>query len=78
MVADATEIIQKSTNKTWNFDRVYSPVEDNRSIYADTASSMIESTISGFNATIFAYGQTSSGELLMINLLTFPPFVYLR
>ena len=30
MVADATEIIQKSTNKTWNFDRVYSPVEDNR------------------------------------------------
>ena len=62
MVADATEIIQKSTNKTWNFDRVYSPVEDNRSIYADTAASMIESTISGFNATIFAYGQTSSGE----------------
>ena len=62
MVADATEIIQKATNKTWNFDRVYSPVEDNRSIYADTAASMIESTISGFNATIFAYGQTSSGK----------------
>ena len=62
MVADATEIIQKATNKTWNFDRVYSPVEDNRSIYADTAASMIESTISGFNATIFAYGQTGSGK----------------
>ena len=33
-----------------------------RNIYVETASPMIESTISGFNATIFAYGQTSSGE----------------
>jgi len=61
-VFDATDIVQKNTNKSWTFDRVYSPVEDNRAVYVDTCSQMIESTISGFNATIFAYGQTSSGK----------------
>lgn len=32
-----------------------------RAVYIDTASDIIESTVSGFNTTIFAYGQTSSG-----------------
>ena len=31
-------------------------------MYLDTAATMIESTVAGFNATIFAYGQTSSGK----------------
>ena len=31
-------------------------------MYTDTASEMIESVVSGFNTTIFAYGQTSSGK----------------
>ena len=34
-----------------------------RTVYVDTASEMIESVVSGFNTTIFAYGQTSSGKL---------------
>ena len=29
-VVDAKEIIRKGTDKTWTFDRVYNPVEDNR------------------------------------------------
>ena len=33
-----------------------------RYVYFDTAATMIESTVAGFNATIFAYGQTSSGK----------------
>ena len=37
-------------------------IDNSRSIYADTAATMIENTIAGFNATIFAYGQTSSGK----------------
>ena len=35
-----------------------------RAVYSDTASSIIEQTVSGFNTTIFAYGQTSSGMCL--------------
>ena len=34
-----------------------------RTVYVDTTSEMIESVVSGFNTTIFAYGQTSSGKL---------------
>ena len=29
-VMDAREIVRKGTDKTWTFDRVYNPVEDNR------------------------------------------------
>ena len=31
-------------------------------MYCDTVCPLIEATISGFNSTIFAYGQTSSGK----------------
>ena len=31
-------------------------------MYCDTVCPLIEATISGFNTTIFAYGQTSSGK----------------
>ena len=29
-VLDAKDIVRKGTDKTWTFDRVYNPVEDNR------------------------------------------------
>ena len=29
-VLDAKEIVRKGTDKSWTFDRVYNPVEDNR------------------------------------------------
>ena len=29
-VVDAKEILRKGTDKSWTFDRVYNPVEDNR------------------------------------------------
>ena len=31
-VVDAKEIVRKGTDKSWTFDRVYNPVEDNRSV----------------------------------------------
>ena len=31
-------------------------------MYSDTAADIIEKTVDGFNTTIFAYGQTSSGK----------------
>ena len=41
---------------------MYSPKDDTRSVYATTVCPLIEATVSGFNSTIFAYGQTSSGK----------------
>jgi len=59
---DSTEIVQKNTKKSWTFDRVYSPLDNNSAVYSDTAADIIEKTVEGFNTTIFAYGQTSSGK----------------
>ena len=36
---------------------MFGALEGNRAVYFDTVSSIIESAVSGFNATIFAYGQ---------------------
>ena len=41
-----------------------------RAVYADTVGQMIEDTVNGFNSTVFAYGQTSSGEVLAPLVLT--------
>ena len=41
---------------------MYSPKDDTRSVYATTVCPLIEATVNGFNSTIFAYGQTSSGK----------------
>ena len=59
---DSTDLVQQSKGKRWTFDRVYSPKEDTRSLYADTVCPLVEAAISGFNSTIFAYRQTSSGK----------------
>jgi len=39
-----------------------SPLDNNSAVYSDTAADIIEKTVEGFNTTIFAYGQTSSGK----------------
>eukprot|EP00092_Neocalanus_flemingeri_P012350 GFUD01013316.1.p1 GENE.GFUD01013316.1~~GFUD01013316.1.p1 ORF type:complete len:180 (+),score=35.19 GFUD01013316.1:248-787(+) len=59
---DATNIVQKNTSKSWTFDRVYSQLDNKRTVYINTDVDIIESNVSGFNTTIFEYGQTSSGK----------------
>ena len=65
------EEIKKEKVKSPSLDQVDSclVLAFARAVYIDTASNMIESTVAGFNATIFAYGQTSSGKHLRIILL---------
>ncbi|KAL1910835.1 Kinesin-related motor protein [Sporothrix stenoceras] len=43
------------SNKTYNFDRVFSPAADQGMIFDDVM-------LTGFNCTIFAYGQTGTGK----------------
>ena len=44
------------------FDRVFNTDEDNSKVYQDLGFDIIEAAVSGFNSTIFAYGQTASGK----------------
>ena len=46
----------------YQFDRVFSPEENNEIVYDDVGKEIIESALDGFNSTIFAYGQTASGK----------------
>ena len=45
--------------KNFTFDAVFSPAVTQKDIYDICASSVVDSVLSGYNGTIFAYGQVS-------------------
>jgi kinesin family protein 3/17 len=49
-------------DKPFTFDGSYGSDSKTSTIYAESAASLIESVIEGFNATVFAYGQTGCGK----------------
>ncbi|KAF8778009.1 Kinesin-like protein KIN-7K [Argiope bruennichi] len=60
-----TTICQINTSEkpvAYSFDRVFDSKVDNEEIYSEICSDIVRSVIDGFNGTIFAYGQTSSGK----------------
>lgn len=45
-------------------DHVFGPKTNNYEVFNTVARHIIDSSVSGFNGTIFAYGQTSSGNVM--------------
>ncbi|GMI84335.1 ARABIDOPSIS NPK1-ACTIVATING KINESIN 2, NPK1-ACTIVATING KINESIN 2, TETRASPORE [Hibiscus trionum] len=54
----------------YSFDRVFDPLCSTRNVYKDGAKDVALSALTGINATIFAYGQTSSGKTFTMRGLT--------
>ena len=50
------------SNKTYRFDRVFSPAADQAMVYADVVAPVLDEMLRGYNCTIFAYGQTGTGK----------------
>ncbi|KAH8883644.1 kinesin-domain-containing protein [Thozetella sp. PMI_491] len=50
------------TNKSYNFDRVFSPAADQSMIFDDVVKPILDDMLAGYNCTIFAYGQTGTGK----------------
>ncbi|KAI1774549.1 kinesin-domain-containing protein [Hypoxylon cercidicola] len=50
------------SNKTYNFDRVFSQAADQSMLYDDVVKPILEEMLGGYNCTIFAYGQTGTGK----------------
>ncbi|KAI9755528.1 MAG: hypothetical protein M4579_004254 [Chaenotheca gracillima] len=50
------------SNKTYHFDKVFSPAADQAMIYEEVVTPILEEMLSGYNCTIFAYGQTGTGK----------------
>ncbi|KAJ8973634.1 hypothetical protein NQ317_011963 [Molorchus minor] len=48
--------------KVYLFDKVFKPNATQEKVYNEAAKSIVTDVLSGFNGTIFAYGQTSSGD----------------
>lgn len=48
--------------KCYVFDRVFRPDSTQEMVYNATAKEIVEDVLCGYNGTIFAYGQTSSGK----------------
>ncbi|XP_033932064.1 centromere-associated protein E isoform X2 [Pseudochaenichthys georgianus] len=62
---DAKSIYQSddgNSSKSFSFDRVFTPEETTNQLYQAIAKPLVVSSVQGYNGTIFAYGQTSSGK----------------
>jgi kinesin family protein 5 len=54
--------LNKSEKPLFQFDRAFSFETVQSEIFEVAAKPVVESVLEGFNGTIFAYGQTSSGK----------------
>lgn len=48
--------------KTYVYDRVFDASSDQEAVYKGSAYHIVQDVLSGYNGTVFAYGQTSSGK----------------
>lgn len=53
---------EKDNQKTFGFDYCFGGNCKQESIYEESAFSLVESVVEGYNGTIFAYGQTGCGK----------------
>ncbi|XP_078130438.1 centromere-associated protein E isoform X2 [Sander vitreus] len=56
------QIDNGNSTKSFGFDRVFTSEETTNQLYQDIAKPLVVSSVEGYNGTIFAYGQTSSGK----------------
>ncbi|CAG8517269.1 19698_t:CDS:2 [Gigaspora margarita] len=55
-------VLQGEKKQTFTFDHVFGPDSSQKDIYDRCIKSMVDKFLEGFNVTILAYGQTSSGK----------------
>ena len=48
--------------KPYVYDHVFEPNSDQEAVYMGAAYHIVQDVLSGYNGTVFAYGQTSSGK----------------
>jgi len=62
LLNDGTSVILTSTGQNFQFDKVFGWDCPQREVYTYAAKPVIHSILLGYNGTVFAYGQTSSGK----------------
>uniref|UniRef100_F7DUN3 Kinesin-like protein n=1 Tax=Xenopus tropicalis TaxID=8364 RepID=F7DUN3_XENTR len=68
----------RSRERTFIFDGVFDKKATQEEVYVSTTKSLIEGVISGYNATVFAYGPTGTGKTYTMLGLDSEPGIYIR
>ncbi|KAL3531852.1 hypothetical protein ACH5RR_005373 [Cinchona calisaya] len=55
-------VANKQVDRVFTFDKVFGPKAQQRSIYDQAISPIVNDVLEGFNCTVFAYGQTGTGK----------------
>lgn len=58
LTTSSIEVMSDDDSHTFQFDRVFGFESDQKSVFDDAAVPLIHDVLNGYNATIFAYGQT--------------------
>ncbi|KAE9619448.1 putative plus-end-directed kinesin ATPase [Lupinus albus] len=61
-VTIAQNVANKQVDRVFTFDKVFGPKSQQRSIYDQAISPIVNEVLDGFNCTVFAYGQTGTGK----------------
>jgi len=72
-----TDTVRKH-EKPISFDGVFSEDSTQHTIFETSALPLVDACCNGYNGTIFAYGQTSSGKTYTMNGTTMHPGVMYR
>lgn len=59
------EIMHESAQSNFNFDRIFGADSTQVQVFEESARPLIGDVLSGYNATIFAYGQTGTGKVFV-------------
>jgi kinesin family member 11 len=52
----------RTESKSFNFDYVFGPNSTQKEVYEEAIKPLVDEVLAGYNCTVFAYGQTSTGK----------------
>ncbi|KAI4373494.1 hypothetical protein MLD38_011615 [Melastoma candidum] len=61
-VSALQNIANKQIDRTFMFDKVFGPASQQRDLYEQAVSPIVNEVLEGYNCTIFAFGQTGTGK----------------
>ncbi|KAL6011158.1 Kinesin-like protein KIN-5D [Asimina triloba] len=61
-VSAIQNIANKQIDRTFAFDKVFGPTSQQKDLYEQAVSPIVNEVLEGYNCTIFAYGQTGTGK----------------
>ena len=56
-------------NQVFTFDHVFNEMDNQSTVFEHVARPVVEAVMKGYNATVFAYGQTASGKTYSIEVI---------